>query len=134
MPNDDPQDTDPAAQAQQRIADLEAQIEAAATRETAALDATRAALRAANPHLPHTVFAAEDVATLTANVEAHTATLTHAAEYAKDHPPAAPPGAPPSNPTPPGAGNTRQPTVPDNVRGVSRIQFALNNPGQGMTE
>lgn len=124
-PRPDSPPADPAATtptAQETIADLQRQLEAATGNTQAAFDTTKAALRAANPHLPEAVFDAPDLESLTANVEAHKAT----AEHIRAHPA--------TTNVNPGGGGTRTLTVPDKVRGISRIAFALSNPGPGMTE
>jgi len=123
-PQDPPQDPPPAGpDPTARIAELETQIAAATAREAAALNTTRVALQAAHPDLPAAVFQAETLEALTANVEAHVATAAHI----RAHTPA---------PTVvnPGGGTDRTLQIPDNLRGIRKIAFALNNPGPGMTE
>ena len=109
------------------LARLQAQLEAATGSIAQAFATTQAALRAANPALPETVFEAPDLDTLIANVQAHQATAQHVREQIAN-------GAANAAATPVGAGATRQVTIPENARGVTRIAFALNNPGPGMTE
>jgi len=104
------------------IADLQRQLEEATGSVQTAFNATRDALRAANPNLPPTVFEADNLEALTANVEAHKATAAHIIAN------------PPKTNVNPGGGDTRVVQVPDGLRGANRIQFALNNPGPGMTE
>jgi len=105
-----------------RIAELEAQITAAAARETAALNTTRVALQAAHPDLPEAVFQAETLEALTANVEAHVATAAHI----RAHTP--PPGAVVN----PGGGTDRTPpAIPDHIRGTARIARALEQQAGG---
>ena len=123
-PPSNPPPTTPDPQAQ--VADLQRQLAEATggaqATERAALDTTRGALRVANPHLPDSVFEADTLAALTANVEAHNAT----AEHIRTHPAA--------TPVNPAGGSQRQTTVPENLWGVTKIAFALNHPGPGMTE
>ena len=132
-PVNDPPANDPTANPDANgaaeLARLQGQVEAATGSVQKALDTTKGALRTANPNLPDTVFEAPDLDALIANVEAHKATAAHVQEQITSNPPN--PTAPVS---PAGGGTTRQVQVPENVHGISRISFALSNPGPGMTE
>ena len=108
------------------LARLQAQVEAATGSVAKAFATTQAALRAANPTLPETVFDAADLDALIANVQAHQATAQHVREQIANGAANAPAL------TPVNAGVTRllQP-IPDHVRGVARIAQALERQGQG---
>src|SRR3972149_337743 len=82
------------------LARLQAQVEAATGSIAKAFATTQAALRAANPTLPETVFEAPDLDALIANVQAHQATAQHAREQMAN-------GAAATVVTPAGAGTVR---------------------------
>src|SRR3972149_408668 len=107
------------------LARLQAQVEAATGSVARAFATTQAALRAANPTLPETVFDAADLDALIANVQAHQATAQHAREQMAN-------GAAATVVTPAGAGTVRTPEpIPEHVRGVARIARALEREAQG---
>ena len=99
-----------------------------------ALETTRGALRAANPDLPDAAFTGGDLTTLTQSIDSARAVADHVRTQIET----AQAAAAATNPgvrTPTGGGTTRQAIqVPINLHGVSRITFALNHPGPGMTE
>jgi len=107
------------------LARLQAQVEAATGSIAKAFATTQAALRAANPTLPETVFEAPDLDALIANVQAHQATAQHVREQIAN-------GAAATVVTPAGAGTVRTPEpIPEHVRGVARIARALEREAQG---
>ena len=106
------------------VARLEAQL-------TQALETTRAALQTANPDLPAATFAADNFEALNASVTNARAIADHVRTQIETANPTAKPGVTP----PAGAGVQRAALqVPENLRGVARIAFALAHPGPGMTE
>ena len=115
-----------AADTATRIAAAEEHAARAETQLAAALESTREALRAANPDLPPSAFEGADFTTLDAAVTFARTIRDHVIQQRTDNP---------ATRTPAGAGVQRQTLqIPDNARGITRIAFALNNPGPGMTE
>ena len=108
------------------LARLQAQVEAATGSVAKAFATTQAALRAANPTLPETIFEAPDLDTLIANVQAHQATAQHVREQiaAASNGATPPPPAPPA--TPIAAGTIRElQAAPAGSKGIDRIKFGL---------
>jgi len=109
------------------LARLQAQVEAATGSVAKAFATTQAALRAANPTLPETVFEAPDLDTLIANVQAHQATAQHVTDQINAQADGAAPPAPALPAAPITAGIVRElSAAPAGTKGLDRIKFGLN--------
>ena len=92
------------------VTDLQGQL-------TAAVDATRTALQAANPGLPESAFQGDTFETMNTNVIQAQAVEAHVREQVK---------ANPAGPPPPGGGSQRAPAkAPEGTKGIDRIKFGL---------